>query len=94
MIRCGSSNAVLVASPSANVLVVSSTRVRRLPRTVRGPGAAWDCTPITSTDERTALAATAGPRRPAAAADRDTTTITSISGWAWPFGENVQKSAR
>jgi hypothetical protein len=78
-IRCGSSNAVRVASPSANVLVVSATsepaRQERY-----AAGAASDCTPITSIDGRTALATTqaaAAPLPPPTG-----TTITSTSGRA------------
>src|SRR5258707_11010263 len=41
-IACGSSNAVLVASPSANVLVVSSTRVPACQER-KAAGAASDC---------------------------------------------------
>ena len=44
-----------MASPSANVLVVSSTRLPAC-RERYAAGAACDCMPITSTDERTASA--------------------------------------
>ena len=68
-----------MASPSANVLVVSSTRVPACQERYAA-GAASDCTPITSTDERTVLATTQAPAAPLPPPTG--TTITSVSGWA------------
>src|SRR5215831_5352596 len=54
-IRCGKSNAVLVASPSASVLFCAVTRARAChERCAAGAASAW--TPMTSIDGRTAFA--------------------------------------
>ena len=79
MICCGSSNAVLVASPSANVLVVSSTSAPARQERYAA-GAASDCTPITSIDGRTALATMQAPDAPLPPPTG--TTIASTSGLA------------
>ncbi len=63
MICCGSSNAVLVASPSANVEVSSPTS-RPSCHDLKAAGACADCTPITSIEARTARATSAVPAAP------------------------------